>query len=200
MPTVPPLNVLVGQLPARPPQRGQNTFASVRNPGRALGLCTIAHARASGREGRNGRESAPGGNVDDQERNALWADARDRNSRLQQRIDAIAQLLGRSRDVLAAGPARGCQRKQVLGSRIADTATAFMGLASTLPTCKCGASNAAGPGRAPHAPAVEAPFFSSPLAPVGHTSSCRPDPRSCTASRPSQPLHRSGQGGAGASG
>ena len=42
--------------------------------------------------------------MDDQERNALWADARERNSRLQQLIESIAQLLGRSRDVLRREP------------------------------------------------------------------------------------------------
>jgi hypothetical protein len=38
--------------------------------------------------------------LDDQERNALWQETREQNSRLQQLIDAIIQLIARSREVL----------------------------------------------------------------------------------------------------
>jgi hypothetical protein len=38
--------------------------------------------------------------MDDQQQQALWQEASERNSRLQHLIDAIAQLLARSRDVL----------------------------------------------------------------------------------------------------
>jgi hypothetical protein len=38
--------------------------------------------------------------VNDQERKSLWEDTRDQNSRLQQLIDGIIQLVARSRDVL----------------------------------------------------------------------------------------------------
>jgi hypothetical protein len=38
--------------------------------------------------------------LDDQERKALWQETRDQNSRLQQLIDAIIQLVARSRNVL----------------------------------------------------------------------------------------------------
>jgi hypothetical protein len=40
------------------------------------------------------------GNVDDRQRKALWQEANERNSRLQELIDSIATLVARSRDVL----------------------------------------------------------------------------------------------------
>ena len=49
------------------------------------------------REGRNARQGAI---LDDRERNALWEETREQNSRLQQLIDAIIQLIARSREVL----------------------------------------------------------------------------------------------------
>jgi len=74
-----------------------------------------AHPPSAGRGGRNGRDWRLRGNVDDQERNSLWEDARERNSRLQQLIDAIVQLLGRSRDVLRRERPEGAEEDKSSG-------------------------------------------------------------------------------------
>jgi hypothetical protein len=66
----------------------------VRNFYRRAGVTT--HGPARGAHG----PCLKGGAMDDPQRDALWRDVRQQNTRLQKLIDAITQLVARSREVL----------------------------------------------------------------------------------------------------